>query len=704
MITLTTDFNAAASSKQIVSDFLLEVNYDDTTPGTLYFSTQNRKVTNQYHGSVLDWGTIQETIDLSKSRAAIADMKIKLGNVFPNATGRLSDELLGTSKIFINQDVTIRSWLVGCNTTGDCLIRYTGRIVDIKHDTETVTLVIEARSPWDRVTAISDVVDDALAGDGLNLPEVAIGQVKPVVYGDLTYDFGRATTAMTARRDSLVVPMVYLGLTSANEQKWLISDHELEDDPDYLDLWGFDEVLGRYVGLLIGGGGITIVQNSSTGCIISFDPTDVTFQDILFGDGTVSGEANTGSGDWANDTDANNADADDYASSSFDSAESLGDKSIIDIDFDPNYAPERTINGVEWYGKLYHARGASLAQGDEYFLIGLNNMNYIAEDAVWAGLIAIVPSGDETDMQASITMTHYKDDVGGGTDAEARVYEIWKRGWYKTTDFIQMNFAGKGQEFCRWTGGTAIAADYPHRIFRDLLKVWAGWDATGIDYVEVNGTDWSGSSVDTDRNWGLKWYGNEKTPLKDLLDQLQFEGCFIWLFDQTSSGIEARVVYTTGSVVVDDTLDGSNLSSVKFSHTPVSAIVSTRIANYSRQTLSGEYRFQNTKVNSSRSSWNFATEENIVENNLDWLQTSSDVDEFLAYYDNIVGQPKLIISAVVDHPKHWGLQVGDKIKFTNLEVNPFGWSAYTAFIFMITKTEISPTKFKITATHVNTEI
>jgi len=48
--------------------------------------------------------------------------------------------------------------------------------------------------------------------------------------------------------------------------------------------------------------------------------------------------------------------------------------------------------------------------------------------------------------------------------------------------------------------------------------------------------------------------------------------------------------------------------------------------------------------------------------------------------------------------------VGDKIKFTNLEVNPFGWSAYTAFIFMITKTEISPTKFKITATHVNTEI
>jgi hypothetical protein len=277
----------------------------------------------------------------------------------------------------------------------------------------------------------------------------------------------------------------------------------------------------------------------------------------------------------------------------------------------------------------------------------------------------------------------------------ALVHTVFKRIKYTPIKFLPLFFGGNGVEHCSWTGGTAIDAIYPHRIFRELLKVWTGWDATGIDYVEVNGTDWSGSTIDSNRNWLVRWFtGLESKSLQQVIDALQYQGCFIWIFDETSSGREARIVYVKQSSDFQATLDGDDLSSVKMGHTPVSQIVSKRIANYNRQTITGEYADQNTKTNSNRADWNFATEENIVEDDLDFLTASADVDSFLSYYDNIDGEPKITIAATIEDPQFWNLQEGDRVKFTNLEINPFGFSLGD-YEFMITKIVEKPGSFSI---------
>ena len=151
MLNQPSEYAANASPISIVADWLLELDYGGTSSGTYYFSGQDRNVTNFYHGAVMDWGVIDESIDLANSSASISDVQIVLKNVWHNASGRLSDELFGGSKYFINRDVTIRSWVNGITSASNCVVVYTGRLVDIQHDDINVTLTIEKRSPWDMV-------------------------------------------------------------------------------------------------------------------------------------------------------------------------------------------------------------------------------------------------------------------------------------------------------------------------------------------------------------------------------------------------------------------------------------------------------------------------------------------------------------------------------------------------------------------------
>ena len=704
MITAPSAYVAASSTQQVVADWLLELSYDDTAPGTFYMSSAERNVTNFYDGIVLSWGTIDEKLDLANSKASVSDIKITVANKWNNASGLLSNELLGGTKKFINQDVVIRSWLLGCTTTADCLIRYNGRLMSIEHDFETVTFTIEHRQPWDRVKAIRDQVEASLSGNGNTLPVGYVGKMKPVFYGDNTLQFGVASTSMTAAADSDIAPMVFLGVTTAGYHKWLVSDHELEDDPDYLNLWAYDPALDRYVEVLIGGSGVTVVQNSSSGCIISYDPGDVSYKDILYGVGTVSNENNTSPGNWQTDTEAGDSDADTYALSEIEVADATGTKAEIDVDFDQNYAPDRTIAGVEYYAKFRITKGSGLTAGQTHLMFGANDMGTLYSDgADHCILYAVVGGGTIATMKLAETMTHNRDVTGSNTESEARVYEIFKKGSYTTDEVLPLFYGGTGLEFCTWTGGGALNANLMHRVFRDLLFKWSGWDATGINYVQVNGADWNAAGgIDTDRNWLVRWWEDSKKELEEILLQIQFEGCFTWFFDETSSGVEARIDYVKSSYAAGDinaTLDGNYLSAVKVSHTPISQIVSKRLANYSRQTLSGEYAEQNTLTNTNRGDFNFGADENVVEDTLDFLFQSADVDSFLAYYDNIVGEPKLIVTADLEDPSNWNLQRGDIVQFSNMEYEPYG-QTWSGKYFKITKLQIRSDRFKMTAREV----
>jgi len=81
------------------------------------------------------------------------------------------------------------------------------------------------------------------------------------------------------------------------------------------------------------------------------------------------------------------------------------------------------------------------------------------------------------------------------------------------------------------------------------------------------------------------------------------------------------------------------------------------------------------------------------------LTESDDVDSFLAYYDNIVGEPKLIVTVNLEDPSNWNLQRGDIVQFSNMEYEPYG-QTWSGKYFKITKLQIRSDRFKMTAREV----
>jgi hypothetical protein len=85
-----------------------------------------------------------------------------------------------------------------------------------------------------------------------------------------------------------------------------------------------------------------------------------------------------------------------------------------------------------------------------------------------------------------------------------------------------------------------------------------------------------------------------------------------------------------------------------------------------------------------RTKWNIAAKENIQEVKLDMLVanigstdfTGARNSGFAEYYNQIVGDIKLQISAVIVNPRFYGMEPGDFLEFTNMMVDPFGesWS------------------------------
>ena len=689
MITLPAKYEAAASPQHIVADWLLELAYDDTTPGTFYMSAAERTVTNFYDGIVLSWGQIDEKLNLANSSASVSDIKITVANKWNNASGLLSDELFGGTKKFINQNVVIRSWLLGCAVTADCLVRFTGRLVDISHDFETVTFKIEHRQPWNKLQ-LAGVVTEADQTTGYVLPEESFGLPKGVAYGDhQPHQKSNSTTGLTAATWEQGKKMGLTACVDLGNDTWLITGHSVDtiDASEGDSIWAWDDLLGRFVELLAGD--YTVIQNTAAGVIISRDAES--YVDYKF--------PITAADDPADETwvDADHIADGDIATETTVTITSV-EAATMDITF-----PENDISGD--VGTLSDVRLALRGAGDWG---DANGKLYV--------------EGDDTNLFSTASMLTYFDSNGSNLGAAyatlTLTFQAYNIGNYDAslnacflqcvytasgrTKDMPLFFGGRGKLNCSFTDGAALAANLFHRVHRDLLYNISGWDATGLTTVEVNGAVWSAGGIDTDRDWLIRLGITDKTKLHLVLARLQYEGCFIWMFDNESTDVDARVAYVKSSYAAGDikaTLDGDYLGAVKVNHTPLSQIVSKRIANYAKQAASGEYAEQNDKTNSNRGDWNFATEENIEEVSLDFLYRSADVDDFLTYYDNIIGEPKLIVSANLEDPSNWNLQRGDIVQFSNMEFDPYGES-WAGKYFMITKLRISPDKFNMTATEV----
>tara|TARA_Y100001963_G_scaffold159944_1_gene266410 strand:+ start:22343 stop:24436 length:2094 start_codon:yes stop_codon:yes gene_type:complete len=231
-----------------------------------------------------------------------------------------------------------------------------------------------------------------------------------------------------------------------------------------------------------------------------------------------------------------------------------------------------------------------------------------------------------------------------------------------------------------WTGGNpSTAISTIQEAHRDILKRF-----TGLDEATPEG--WS--DLDSERaNWKIAYWVNKPTDLKKVLEQMQFEGCFI--FTQTSTGA-MRYIHIPPSASlwskVNWALDDTDIKNIKISHTPFSELQTTWKINYEKHPAEDGYMKTAEKTDSTvRTKWNIQTKENVREVNLDMLvDDGSGVQNFANYYFNIFGDVKLIITGEIVNPENWGIEVGDIVIFTSLTLKAFNKDLGASDYFIIT--------------------
>ena len=251
-----------------------------------------------------------------------------------------------------------------------------------------------------------------------------------------------------------------------------------------------------------------------------------------------------------------------------------------------------------------------------------------------------------------------------------------------------------------WDSG---AISHGHDAHRDLLQRFAG----------VSSSDPVGwSDLNTDRaidNWKIRYWQLEPVKLKDKLDKLAYEFGFVAKYTATE---ELKYIYVKQSSELSATLNltKDDISNVNIATTGINNVITEmKISNKLHPAVSNRYYDTVTAKNStSRIKYSLGDKEGIQNVNLDAhvgaIPTSADADcnaDFYSYYDNIVGDIKMLVSCDIINPaKGYQLETGDIITFTDMPVELFNTSFSASIFFMIVEYKRSPGKVSITAREV----
>tara|TARA_R100000482_G_scaffold124029_1_gene75511 strand:- start:47 stop:1825 length:1779 start_codon:yes stop_codon:yes gene_type:complete len=251
-----------------------------------------------------------------------------------------------------------------------------------------------------------------------------------------------------------------------------------------------------------------------------------------------------------------------------------------------------------------------------------------------------------------------------------------------------------------WDSG---AISHGHDAHRDLLMRFAGLDST-------EPTGWS--DLNTDRtvdNWKVRTWFLEPQSLKTALDKLAYESGFVAKFSPSN---ELKYIYIKKSSELSASLNmtSDDIDRVQVNTTSLNELqTKINISNHLHPAVSNRYYNTVTSTNTtSRAKYNLGAKEGISSINLDMnvgsIPTTANADcnaDFYSYYNNIVGDMKIIVSCDVVNPaKAYALETGDIVTFTDMPVEMFGTDFATNKYFMIVETKRSLGKVNITAREV----
>ena len=264
------------------------------------------------------------------------------------------------------------------------------------------------------------------------------------------------------------------------------------------------------------------------------------------------------------------------------------------------------------------------------------------------------------------------------------------------------------------TGGSSINCEEVHQAHLDVLNRFCGLDVETNPATNIDG--WS--ALDTARNnFDIRWWVHDTVELKKVLEQMQYEGQFIFRFKQGDFN-QPQYLHISNSPSSVLTLSKYDLEKINLQSSSPADIVTKQVINYDVHPAKETYQSTITALNStSRKNYNIQDKENIETIDLSMLvgaigdtdpTNDSRNDSFAGYRHKLFGDLYLKISCDIINPAKWvdsslnPIEVGSIIEFDENNMYPetpigFNSDDWDGLKFIITSTSRSLGKLSIQA-------
>lgn len=632
-----------------------------------------------YHPIITNQPSIRRSIDLANSKAKTGNISLKLIN-FNYQGSPFSEVLLGGSKKYINRKVEVYSRLVDSSQ-----IIYTGRLIDISHDLESISLTITDKRPSDFIS---------IPNQSLVTPTGIMGV--PVAYGDFHHQYDGTNiydTFPTYANNEFLKKDVWR-LKPAPFIKSAGENHRYSlgryANTDMGRLFYFDKSLNAPIPLALQTA-TGVLENGSYYSEAKYDfkrgfrysPTSTESID--------SGANDDGSGFSSEDTliapDENWESSGSYSSSG--SITLSSNQVLIKTQKYSFPRPEGTPTGVQ--GKIVFkwttntpAYGSSRFVSIKYSLDGntYTEVNNSSSNGGFnqTGIKTINLSSGELAgdiyFKMQFTTSGGSSSLGAGLGMINYAYTQNEFKWVDGDEIPKVLYSWDNGYKRSWDIGNS--ATKVHEVHRDILQRFTG---------ETGASGYSDLSTEK-ANWRVHWSSKlkERELVQPLLDRLQFEGGFVYLYGVDGVGryIFIKSSYSSGDVA--ETFNLNDISNISIANSSFSSIVTKVNIKARKQLGSGNHILSESFTNSTaRTNWNIPTLENIQDVEMKFIidtdSGNSTCVDFYNYYNNINGDIKIIVKCNIVNPAKMDLDVGDIVQF-DLDTKPFGysWSQY----YMIT--------------------
>ena len=617
---------ASFSSHSTKRNWLFQLHYDDESnfTGVAFYDTVVESI--NYYGAVLNKPSIRESIDLKKSISKTGNVSLTLAN-FKYLADDFSAEIFGGSRDYINRKVKI--YIQPNDVTGisDCLLIYTGKLTNISHNEEKIKLSVNAQKPW----------------DGVEIPQVKTDKNNyyPIAYGDFTPisaavadppadddDFRNRKTLypipVEERRGDTLFALTGIRSTAANAQ------------PHY-----YEKSIDKFIPLANHATTYNTVDaaNESYG-----DGYAVRFHQNMLRKVVFKPTERTASGTgWQSNDNAFNgaiADTTNYTQFDYDAGYANDETRTISYSlpqihgFPSLLVFHYTLTGT---ATLSNISGASAGRDIQIKLIdntfgsgivlgyieldanetsttlaaspGNTSISSVAtiktqSDRDAAFLASSSGWGESFDLQVKQTRNHSS--IDGDVLIQFRIYDLkietvsqldfnntsnggTKADAYKFLDDLDFVYCGaNGLTDNGWNSNSAITEI--HEAHRDLLHRFTSYTNSNTP------TNWgSGKAINTDKDWRIRYWVNEPTPLIRVLETLQYEGGFIFRFNGQGAG---EYIYIPDSISTDHTLNTDDLADINISLSPMSDVITSMDIEYRKHPAN---RGHTTKVSATNS-------------------------------------------------------------------------------------------------------